>query len=231
VFAEPEGASPIEGTSSNVPGSYVALEEVRPDEDPPPAEAIAVEEFGYAATEDGYSVIWGASLANTHEEYGARFALRLTLTGAGSTIKEEFSPLFGAELAPGARVVAGGRSFIDAPSDMEAVVEVVGVSWFAFEGDEVPVPPLPTARVESVEEASGGGHQRFALTLTNDASYAQNPYLQAVFHAADGALLGTGTAVQVDSLPPGESTRTIEIREGDLPVGADPTLTEFVPAW
>lgn len=231
LFTEPAEDTATEGTSVSVPGSYVPLAEARPDAEPPAAEALAVEEFGYAATEDGYSVIWGASLANTHEEYGARFELLVTLTGAGTTKQERFSPLFGAELAPGGRVVAGGRSFIDAPSDMEAVIEVVNLSWFVFEGEEVPAPSLVTARLDSVEEASDGRDQRFAVTLTNDASYAQSPYLQAVFRSADGTLLGAGIAVQANSLPPGESTRTIEIREGDLPVGADPSLTAFVPAW
>jgi hypothetical protein len=234
LFTEPSDGieTTTEDTSVSVPGSYVPLAEAHPDEDPPPVEAIAVEEFGYAATEDGYSVIWGASLANTHEEYGARFELRVTLTGAGSSTQETFPSLYGAELAPGDRVVAGGRSFIDTASDMEAVVEVVSLSWFVFEGEEVPAPSLVSgARVDSVEEAWDGRHQRFAVTLVNDTSHAQAPYLQAVFRSGAGALLGAGSALQVASLPPGESTRTIEIREGDLPVGADPSLTEFVPAW
>ena len=231
LLAEPWEEPETEDASAEVPGFYVPLADALPDEEPPPVEAIAVEEFGYAATEDDYSVIWGASLANTHEEYGARFDLRVTLTGGASSTQETFPPVFSAELAPGARVVTGGRSFVDAPSDMEAVVEVVGLSWFVFEGAGAPVPLPVSARVDSVEESSGGGNRAFAVTFTNDSPYPQSPYLQAVFRSADGALLGADMSVQGDSLPPGESTRTIELRVGDMPVGADPSQTTFVPAW
>jgi hypothetical protein len=214
-------------------GSYVPLEEARPGEEPPSAAAVAVEEFGHAFAEDGHSLIWGATLTNTHEAFAVRFDLRVSLTGPDFSQEELFFPLMSGETAPGGQVVAGGELFGEIPSDVEATLNVVDLSWYVFEDGEAPVTqesPM-SARIDSIEEGADGKSRLFAVTLTNASPYMYHARLQAVFRAADGSLLGTCPAGRLDSLPSGESTRTIVVWAENMPVGADLSLTEFAPAW
>ncbi|GAA2143003.1 hypothetical protein [Glycomyces algeriensis] len=214
-------------------GGYLALAEVRPEEEPPAASAVVVEELGWDVSVDGTAFTWGASVRNTHGEYPVRFGLQLSVDG--NLVREDAST-FGALTMPGSEVQVGGSQYLagDLPSEPAVELEVVLLEWFAFdeEAAEMPEAPQLSARVDAVDEGDEPrGQMRFSVTVANGADHAVAPWLSAVFRRADGTPVGVARVFADLALPPGESVREFLIWKQDVPAGADLSLTEFTPSW
>lgn len=231
-FVEPWSAADIESVRPET-GTFSRLSQVRPGEEPPAAEAVAVEELGFGIAGDkGVEASWAVSIANGHGEYAADFDLLVTLSGEGFSDREEVVLRTGDFLAPGARIAAGGSMYAgeDPPSDLVVAVEVVGVEWFVYDDDPPAEPVVLSGRVASVATLPSG-HSMFSVGFTLGSEEPLRPDLIAVFRDAGGAIVGGCEVRSVDALPPGESTRSVKVRDRCLPAGADLSLTEFVLAW
>jgi hypothetical protein len=217
-------------------GAYLALAEVRPEEEPPPASAVVVEAFGWDVSMDGTALTWGASVRNTHGEYAARLGVQVTVDGVPLYEEEgAYSSVFGTMILPGGEFGVGRSRHLDGglPSDPVVEFEVVHLEWFAFDGGTPPEPQAPplTVRVDGIDEGDEPrGRMRFSVTVVNSADYAIVPWLSAVFRRADGTPVGGATLFSDLAVPPGESVRGFLIWKQDIPAGADLSLTEFVPS-
>ncbi|WP_030144736.1 hypothetical protein [Glycomyces sp. NRRL B-16210] len=231
-FVEPWSAPAIESVVPSA-GTYSRLSVARPGEEPPPAEAIAVEELGFGVAGDKeVDIGWAVSIVSGHDEYAADFDLVVTLTGEGLEEREDLVLRTGDVLAPGARTAAAGSMYVGEarPADLKLTVEVVGLEWFVYD-DGPPAEPEPlSARFDSVSTLPGGD-RLFAVGFTLASQEPLRPSLIAVFRDGEGAVVGGCDVRSVDTLPPGESTRSVKIRGHCLPVEADLSQTAFLSAW
>lgn len=216
-------------------GEYVALAEVRPDEEPPAVATVAVEAFGHDVSVDGRAFTWGASIRNTHGEYVADFGLKVSVEGVELYEDGELAAAYSGMTPPGGEVEVGGSFYLgdDFPSDPVVAIEVVQLEWFAFEGGTPPDPTSPqSARLAEIhEDADSYERMRFSVTITNTAAYAIRPGLTAVFRRADGTPVGGAGLFLIEPVPPGDSTREVTVWEHDVPAGADLAMTAFVTTW
>ncbi|MFG3341965.1 hypothetical protein [Glycomyces sp. NPDC048151] len=231
-FLDPREVSTA-GPEQQDMSDYLPLAEVRPEEEPPDASVVAVEEFGFSASFDDSKLVWGAVLRNTHVEYAVRFDLQVSVTGADST---DYDPMYTRTVPPGGAVTAGDAVYLDGgvPAGAAAEVAVVRLEWFALDGtgpvdaEEQPL-SFSVDGVEPPDEPRG--KVRIAATVENSAVYAVDPHVTVVFRRADGTLAGCGSVFGVPAVPPGESTRELWLWGEAVPADADLSLTEIVPAW
>ncbi len=237
-FVEPQTvgeADPVR-PGDDAAGEYVALAEVRPEEEPPAVAAVAIEAFGYDVSVDDMAFTWGASIRNTHGEYTANFGLQVTVEGVELYENGEYEALDSGMTPPGGEVRVGGAFFMedDFPSDPVVDIKVVRLEWFALDGGMPPEPQVSrqSARLDGVDERDEASRRmQLSVTITNTAAHAIRPSLSAIFHRADGTPVGGVNLFLIEPVPPGDSTRELEIWMKDVPTGADLSLTEFVPTW
>lgn len=226
----------VELSPSSQDSGYAALAELRPDEEPPPAETIAVEEFNFGIARFEQHFIWGASLRNTHGEYAAEISLQVTFDGTGFHETVDYTSTYGRETLPGGEVLVGDSVYVgeDLPADLVADLKVTGVEWYASE-DGTPLEPQvqPLSVVLGEVEVPEESHDpsEFSVTVANASNFAVDPKLTAVFHNADGAVVGARDMYFIAAVPPGDSSQEIRIWGEDVPASADLSLTEFVPTW
>ncbi|THV42403.1 hypothetical protein [Glycomyces buryatensis] len=188
---------------------------------------ISVADIVFRASEDGEYVSWAASFSNPHTEYAATFVIEVTAVGGDETETEEFE-VFTLEspLRSGESVTFGNAmSIYGLPDVTEVTVSITELAWFETKNAE----PLQARTaigflVEEIEIASDRSTVTFHLTVDNVAAYAYEVDYFALFYDADGALLGGAEASgsMGDVLPPGTSTRVLEIpRFSEPPAGAD----------
>ncbi|MFC3492373.1 hypothetical protein [Glycomyces rhizosphaerae] len=188
---------------------------------------IGVADVVFRASEDGEFVSWAASFANPHTEYAATFVIEVTAVGGDETETAEFEAFtLESPLRSDESVAFGGAVSIgDFPDVTEVTVSISDLAWFAVEGAE----PRPTREligvlVEEIEIASDHSSATLHLTVENFAGYALEVDFYVLFHDANDVLLGGAEASGStgDVLPPGTSTRVLEIpRFSEPPAGAD----------